>query len=475
MLKKIERPKIGVLFITTPRFKNLGEDTQGGVYSKRKEVESKQLLDRIDFADIIFPGVIYTREDVKKAINIFVSEDVDMVFAHFLSWSDDFAFIRFLRDMAPVPLFFGGLIRDELGFDDSLSEDRFVEFLAAGGLVGSLEGSGSFKRFARPMSYSVFGSAGDVFLKLKMFAEVASVRKCLKQATFGLLPSFNEVMWSTYIDPYLLFQKVGPELRFLSVGELIDEIEQTSKEKTKAAVNRILSGYKTDGEIDVEKMYASVKASLALESLARANNIELMVLNDVDKTLLTTVGLRPGFTPCPDTDDVLVVPEGDIGAGVACYLLAKLTGRVVNYIEPFYINSTDGTFHAGHAGPNDYTDPDANTVLSTDTRFAKSGYKYAGAPFAWTTFSPGKKTMLHLSQSQGNFKMVCTVVECLPTEHFLAGYSHGVFKFKSLSDKQFTELMKIGVTQHYAITDGDYIEQLKMFADIMGFECHLLT
>ena len=44
-------------------------------------------------------------------------------------------------------------------------------------------------------------------------------------------------------------------------------------------------------------MRASVAASLAMESLARKFGIELLVLNDVDATLLNRIGLRPGFAP----------------------------------------------------------------------------------------------------------------------------------------------------------------------------------
>ena len=113
----------------------------------------------------------------------------------------------------------------------------------------------------------------------------------------------------------------------------------------------ILSKYEVKGTIDEEKMAASVKGSLALEKIARKYDCELLVLNDIDKVLQRTIGLRPGFTPCPGTDDVLVVPEGDIGAGLCAYILKKLTSQHVSFIEPFHIDSQTGTFAAGPACP----------------------------------------------------------------------------------------------------------------------------
>ena len=36
--------------------------------------------------------------------------------------------------------------------------------------------------------------------------------------------------------------------------------------------------------------------------------------------------------------------------------------------------------------------------------------------------------------------------------------------------KLFEKILRIGATQHYAIVDGDYVAELEVLADIMGFE-----
>ena len=464
------KPLIGVLLISPPRFRDLGEGTEHGPYRERKEKEAQRLLQRFDFADTVFPGIVYTRRDVQSAIHSFRDKDVDMVFAHFLSWSDDFAWIRFLRDIGEMPILFAAIPRDEPGFEDSLTEDRFIEFLSAGGLVGSLEASGSIARFQRPMLHAVIGSMEQVMEKTKEMARAAMVRSLLRQTSFGLLPSYNEAMWSTYVDPYDLFMKVGPELRFLSVAGLEEEVEQIPKEKTTAVMNEIRNRYPSDGPIHTEKMFASVEASLALEEISRKNSVELLVLNDIDPVLLRRIGLRPGFTPCPGTEDVMVVPEGDIGGGLACYILKKLSGGHVNFIEPFHIDKRTGLFAAGHAGPNDYTDPKSSTILSTDARFAKSGYKHAGAPFAWNVIAPGEKTIVHISQTNGRFKLVCSVIDAVETKHFLAGYSHGLFRSRIPAEEFFGKLIAVGVTQHYGITAGNYRNELSILADLLDFD-----
>lgn len=79
--------------------------------------------------------------------------------------------------------------------------------------------------------------------------------------------------------------------------------------------------------------------------------------------------------------------------------------------------------------------------------------------------------MLHMSEKDGVLKMVCTVVEALPTGHYLASYSHGEFRHKTLTPQElFQRLINIGVTQHYAIVDGDWTAELEDTARLMGFE-----
>ena len=55
--------------------------------------------------DLTYTGIVYEREDAQKAINLFFAEKVDFIIAEFLSWSEDFAWIRFLRDCPDIQPF----------------------------------------------------------------------------------------------------------------------------------------------------------------------------------------------------------------------------------------------------------------------------------------------------------------------------------------------------------------------------------
>ena len=472
MLDLTRRPKMGLLLISPERFATIGEGTKRGSYRERKEAEAAWMLaDASKIADVTYTGIVWNRQDVQRAIDGFTAAKVDYVLAIFLSWAEDFAWIRFLRDMPECPILFAHRMRDEINLKDTHDDDEFAEYLCCGGLVGTLEASGDVKRLNRKMLTTFVGTWVQIMDRAVCFGRAARARALLRQSSVGLLACMNEAMWSTYVDTYDLFSKIGPEMRFMSVAELEDCVNAVSPEEATAVMKRIASQYEVLPNVDDDKFLASVRASMGMERLAAKHDVDLLVLNDIDTVLFQHIGLRPGFWPTSPEVKTMVVPEGDIGSGIACMVLKLMSDFPVNYIEPFHVNLPEGWFDAGHAGPNDYTDPRGKCKISSDVRFAKTKWKYAGAPFAWYVFPEGKKTMLHCSQQTGRFQLVATQVEAVHTDHFLATYSHSHFKPVGENCQElFSKLIDQGVTQHYGITDGNLMPAIKDLAMMLDVD-----
>ncbi|MHC1691773.1 MAG: hypothetical protein AB9828_01940 [Sphaerochaetaceae bacterium] len=462
--------KIGLLPLACSRFKGMGKETPR-LYEQRIQTRLDSIEAGISgFSQVVNPGQVYTREDVNRAIDLFFTAKVDCICAFFLSWSEDSAWIRFLRDMYPIPIFFVH-IAPTIGYRNTEGEDDFIEYLSTGGLVGALEGSGSVARLKRPMMYATCGRLPGVLAELQRFSSAAAVRSHLHNCTFGLLAQYNEVMWSTYVDPFAFFSKVGPELRFLSIATLEDAVEKVSDARVEQNIGYLTGIYESRPDVDEVHFRASMRASLAMEDIAKENHISMMALNDVDKVLYQRIGLRPGFYPTPENDgSIVAVPEGDLGVALAVYILKCLSGEHVNIIEPAYIEN-DGTLMVVHAGPNDYTDPQGKTIIARDVRFARSPWKHAGAPFAWYVIPAGEKTVVHISQTgSGNFKLVACLATALPLEHQLASYTHGCLSFPGKSTEAVcAALIQEGVTQHFAVAPGNYLKELRHLALIMDF------
>ena len=223
--RKFEKPKAGLLFIGSSRFRNLGDDLPQGTYHQRKEKDVASVIRTLgEEIDVACPGIVYEREDIIAAIEYFVAEKVDFVVAEYLSWAEDFTWVRFMRDMPEIPILYVSKTREQVCFETTLDDNDFLEFLCAGNLVGSLESAGSIARTSRKNVQIIMGSREELDRQILTFAKVAKVRSVLRHSVFGLLSGYNEVMWSTYIHPYDLFTKIGPEIRFMSYSVLSEEI-----------------------------------------------------------------------------------------------------------------------------------------------------------------------------------------------------------------------------------------------------------
>ncbi len=471
---KSEKAKAGLLLIASPRFRDLGKDLSRGTYNDRKVTQVEEMVNSLDESiNIVHPGIIYERNDLNRSMNLFITEKVDFIVAEFLSWAEDFNWVRFLRDIPDIPVLFVNMARESVTFDTTVDEDDFIDFLCAGNLVGSLEASGSVPRIKRKNVKIVMGSREEILEEILSFSRAAKVRSILRNSVFGLLSCYNDLMWSTYIDPYNFFTRVGPEIKFISYSALADEISNVTDKAAAEYQNELRSMYSVADDVADDKFLASVKASVGIAKLTERLGIDAMVFNDVDPAMFGLIGLRPGFYhPSLNSNNSVLVPEADMGAGTITYIMKLLTGKNINFIEPFHIEAANNTFAAGHAGPNDHNDPEfsSNVLIARDVRFAKTNYRYAGAPFAWNRFSPGLKTMAQFTENNGSFKIICSLVESLPGKHLFASYSHSIFRPEMEVKEMFAKILKIGATQHFAIADGDCRKELASVAEIMGFD-----
>lgn len=476
-IDKTRKARAGILLIASPRFSKLGAGLPRGTYNERKAVDVDNILASLDFLDIEFPGIVYEREDAVKAMDLFFAKKVDFVIAEFLSWAEDFAWIHFLRDMPCIPIVFANVVKERMSFVDTLDEDDFIDYLCAGTLVGSLEASGSVPRLGRGDVSVVMGSGNEVTEQIRLFAAAARARSIFRNSNIGLLANYNEAMWSTYMDPYRVFSKIGPEMHFLPYSIYNDVIESVTPAELGAYCGELTSRYRMMDDVDHDKFKASARASIALAKLAEQSDTDVMVFNDIDQAMFKLIGLRAGFYhPWFNANTSVLVPEADTGAGLITYALKLITDRHVNFLEPFHIESEYGTFAGGHAGPNDHNDPEwqQNVIIARDVRFAKTNYKHAGAPFAWYRISPGMKTMAQLIENDGKYKLICGLAESLPGNHILATYSHSIFRPEIPVNSFFEQILNIGSTQHFGIVDGDWRRELEIFARLMGFEYHMI-
>ena len=194
----------------------------------------------------------------------------------------------------------------------------------------------------------------EVIDKIRIYSKAAKARTILRGSNLGLMANMNEAMWSTYIDNYDLFTKIGPEIHYLPYSEYGEYINNLKEGEIKEYADELTTKYEMMDDVDHDKFIGCVKATLAIKDMAKDHDIDVFVYNDIDQATFKTAGCRAGFYPNWFNENTSVlVPEADIGAGLITYVLKLLSGEHVNFIEPFHIENDFETFAGGHAGPND--------------------------------------------------------------------------------------------------------------------------
>lgn len=472
------QPRCGLFTIECNWFAEVGygDSTTGGSLREKMTRRKAALLDALGaHLEVVDPGFVGSTADVRHALLRFSRQEVDFVLVAFATWAEDFTLVRFLRDAdARLPIVFYCFQSRDLPFRENVGAQAEVDYLNNTSLVGSLQGSGSFARIRgdRTNWITLCGPQDEALPRILTFARAAAARSRLRRARIAALRSMNDQMWSTYVDLYRFFAEVGPSVTFLPFTALADADRAVSPQRVAAERQRLLELMDVDAGADDERLDASVRASLAVEDLAREQDFDAVALNDVDENLHRALGLRPGFYPRGFFQDRRVaVPEADIAMAALALALTTSTGSRFMYTEPFFTDIESNTFLGGHAGPNDPSIPGvAWARISEDLEYRDSGHRYAGAPFAWFEFPHGPATICHMSEKPAGYAVVSAFVECVPTAFTLHGYPFGAFRPQLPVSEFFERVMQVGTTQHFLAFPGDVTPAIEALARVNEWE-----
>ena len=466
------RPKVGVLLYSNNGLRRSGAGTPDGTYEERmKRPESLTLEALGAFAETVSAGIVYDRAGLDAAMSLFLAEKVDGVYVQYLSWAPDALWMRFQRDMPELPVLFASVVPERIPFGKHLQRQR-----QRGGqhrprpcrLAAGL-------RLHRPHGPSDDGDRarhpGRGHGARQALLRRRHVRAKLKNAVVAHYARHHEVMWSTYVDGFSLFRYVGPEMKVLANATVRREMDKVSDEDVAAAVAELKGRYQVMDDVAADKLDASVRASLAVDRCAAAMGADYVVMNDLDNVMHRELGLRPASCPAPAATASPPRPRATSAPARRPISCACSPAAPRRSWSPAISTRYTGLVDVGHGGPNDYTDPEAKVVIAKDTRLLNADVKYPGAAFAWQVLAPGVKTLLHLSQCEGGYKMAFTIAEEQEVDFFHASFCHGRLKMLTgTAEEVFGKLLGFGTTQHYAIVSGDFRAELRDLARIMGFQ-----
>ncbi len=406
--------------------------------------------------------VVNSAESLRQAVVEIRNTDVDLFVLAFQVWAEDFTLRPLVEALGGRPL----AVWCYVPWQRLPGKLSFIDVLRGSGPVGTFEGLGTLRNLG--VAYSFTHGAPDdprMLKDLSVAARAAQVRKALRSARFGLLPYHNEQMQSTFVDEFRLLADLGPSVEYFSVGELQNAAEALPKADVQAYVEDLRRRYPVRG-VSAETLALAARASLGMAHLAAERRLDVVSFNDISPEMHQVLGLRPClYPPLFDEAGVGVGLEGDLGAATALFVLQRLAGSPVFFVEFWVWDEVENIIIGGHAGPQDPAVAQPEQVwISQDYEFAQSD-RTEGAHLQFVA-RPGPVTLLQLRGTPSGWQAILARGQSLGGAERLEGYPHAVLRLDAPIDRFLRQVAGVGSTQHWIMVYGDVAAEVQTFCEL---------
>jgi L-fucose isomerase-like protein len=414
--------------------------------------------------DVTGIWVVNSPQSLEVAGQALPAAEVDLFVLAFQVWAEDFYLLPLVKAIGDRPL----AVWCYLPWRSPPPKLSFVDVLRGSGPVGTFEGIGTLRNLG--VRYFFTQGAEDdprVIHDLVTTARAGRIRRLLRRARFGLLPSHNEQMQSTFVDEFRLLADLGPTVQYLTVGELARTSAALPEAEVQAFLEDLRGKYPIRG-VSEETLFQAGRVSLGLAHLAAEYKLDVLSFNDIASETHEVFGLRPClYPPLFDQAGIHVGLEGDLGAATALFILQCLTSSPSFFIEIWFWDEAENIVIGGHAGlQNPAIALPEQVWISQDCEFSRSD-RTEGAHLQFVA-CPGRVTLLNLRCTPQSWQAIVTRGESIPTEPRLEGYPHAVIRLDVPVDQFVRCVAKVGSTQHWIMAYGDFVVEVQALCELAG-------
>lgn len=137
------KPKMGILFITSRWFRDMGLQSSSSPLTTEIEEIAKEIITKFsEFLEPVYHGVIFTEEEARNAAEMIKTQKIDGLIVAPLLWCEDQILRASLKMLPKLPLIVCGFF-----YSESLSNFvSYQEMIKGSSLVGILQMSGMINR-----------------------------------------------------------------------------------------------------------------------------------------------------------------------------------------------------------------------------------------------------------------------------------------------------------------------------------------
>lgn len=196
------KPKMGILFITSRWFRDVGLQSSSSPLTTEIEEIAKEIITKFsEFLEPVYHGVIFTEEEARNAAEMIKTQKIDGLIVAPLLWCEDQILRASLKMLPKLPLIVCGFF-----YSESLSNFvSYQEMIKGSSLVGILQMSGMINREDyKYESVTGYYRDSEVYEDIKAHCTALFISQKLKGSKCGILPFRCDLMSTTFIDEFTL-------------------------------------------------------------------------------------------------------------------------------------------------------------------------------------------------------------------------------------------------------------------------------
>ena len=240
----------------------------------------------------------------------------------------------------------------------------------------------------------------------------------------------------------------------------------------------------------------AARAALGLDRLAARYGLDVLAVKDDSAELHSTFGLRPALYPTLDglgkgaaagaaaqeqiarPAEPLFLPEGDLGAATAAYILQRLTGSPVMFQEILFWDQVMNQLVLGHSGLQNPAFAERGTALiSRDQDFCQrkpAGDGITDGAQLQFLVHPGRVTLFQLRSTPRGWQAIAASGVCLEGLPWVEGCAHAVLRLDAPLAHFFNQLAAVGATQHWVMAYGSVLNEIEAFCEMEDLPLEVL-
>ena len=255
-------------------------------------------------------------------------------------------------------------------------------------------------------------------------------------------------------DSAQLQQLAGVEVDELELPQLFDQAKKADAAEV-AQIRQVAADALPDlDQVDQEELDRSLRLKAALDGIRSSGNYQAFALRCWPETFTEYGGAVCGPASMLGENKTPCACEADVYGALTQLILQEASGAPVFLTDLVDMDSNDNTGVVWHCGQaplsmrDETVDPSA--TIHTNRKMPLL-YEFP--------LKPGRVTLMRISQSFGNTKMILSGGDMLQRPMAFTGTS-GVIRFDRAVSDVLPDLINSGLEHHMALTYGDHREIL---------------